>query len=56
MMVGLIDRHRKAAGIGTIRRALRIVPSVYYERKRQESDPEPRLPQPKADEDPRLAI
>lgn len=56
MMVAFIDRHRADLGVESICKALQFAPSAYYERKRQEVDPELRSPRQKSDEALRSAI
>ncbi len=56
MMVEFIDHHRTAMGVESICRTLQFAPSAYYERKRQEADPELRSPRQKGDEALRLPI
>lgn len=56
MMVKFIDRHRTAVGVESICRTLQFASSAYYERKRQEADPELRSPRQKADESLRPVI
>ncbi len=56
MMAEFIDRHRTAVGVESICRTLQVAPSAYYERKRQEADPELRSLRQKADESLRPVI
>ena len=56
MMVEFIDRHRTTVGVEPICRTLQFAPSAYYERKRQEADPEQRSTRQKVDEALRVAI
>jgi putative transposase len=56
MMVDFIDRHRKALGVESICKTLQFAPSAYYERKRQEADPQLRSPRRKNDEALQLVI
>jgi transposase InsO family protein len=56
MMVEFIDRHRAAVGVEPICKTLQFAPSAYYERKRQEADPEQRSLRQKADDALRAVI
>jgi putative transposase len=56
MMVEFIDRHRESLGVEPICRTLQFAPSAYYERKRQEADPEQRSSRQKTDDALRAAI
>ena len=42
MMVRFIDEHRDANGVGPICKTLPIAPSIYYEQKARQQDPERR--------------
>jgi putative transposase len=56
MMALFIDHHRPTLGVESICRTLQFAPSAYYERKRQETDPELRSARQKSDEALRPAI
>jgi transposase InsO family protein len=56
MMVAFIDHHRPTLGVESICRTLQFAPSAYYERKRQDAEPELRSPRRKSDEALRVTI